>query len=205
MGSNPRGASLGEFFASFDRLRKEAPIAAAFPAAAWLECSPHIATGRALKAAERQPHSWSFVQTTERPIERSQMLLRPHSESRSGRNTRTRLLAGLATALIALIVVPSASALVEKYWWGDYLFDNTTVYSSSNSWRTNRVWRPVSPHRDFSLWFDVSGAQYHWTHNDDMNPFTLHAPSNIYSQAACHNQSGTTVNPVTCQTYDYFA
>jgi len=118
------------------------------------------------------------------------------------RPSRLRWFAGFVTALLALAIVPNASALIEQY-WNDYLTGNTAAYSTSHSWRTNRVWRPAG--NDFALWFDVSGSQFYWAHNSASNPFTLHAPSNITSQAACHNRTASLVDPVTCQVYDYNA
>lgn len=104
----------------------------------------------------------------------------------------------------ALVVVPAAlAATTEKYWWGYDLGSQTSVYSSWNSWKTNKIWRPAG--NEFASWFDVNGAQYYWQRNANNNPFVHRAPNLIYSRAVCKNNTSNLVTPVTCQVYDWDA
>lgn len=123
---------------------------------------------------------------------------------------RARLLgiAALVSAIVALMLIPSASAFTtDKYWNALDITSNTSVYESfAGDWKRNKIWWNAPSTHFVQLWFDVSGAQYYWRESNasTTSPFMTTAPSLIHSRAVCRAESNGAQN-ATCQVYDWDA
>jgi hypothetical protein len=124
------------------------------------------------------------------------------------RRVRLGCVAALASAIAALVLIPSASAFTtDKYWGPDIITPNTSVYEPfAGDWKRNKIWWNAPATHIVELWFDVTGQQWYWQKSkvDTPSPFAITAPSLIHSRAVCRAQANGAQN-ATCQVFDWNA
>jgi hypothetical protein len=133
-------------------------------------------------------------------------MLRESSRRLAGRG-RLLGIAALVSALVALLLIPSASALTtEKYWNALDITPNTSVYGSWGDWKRNKIWWNMPSSHFVQLWFDVNGAQWYWreSNSGSVSPFVATATSLIHSRGVCRAEGNGAQN-ATCQIYDWAA
>jgi hypothetical protein len=119
-------------------------------------------------------------------------------------------IAALASALTALVLIPSASAFkTDKYWDATMITPDTSVYEPfAGDWRRNKIWWNQPSSHIVQLWFDVSNQQWYWRESNAQttSPFKTDdtAPGLIHSRAVCRAEGNGAQN-ATCQVFDWLA
>ena len=116
-------------------------------------------------------------------------------------------IAALVSALVALVLIPSASAFTtNKYWDATMITPDTPVYGIWGDWKRNKIWWNDPPGHIVDLWFDVNDAQWYFKRSKttSVSPFVADAPSLIHSRGVCKAESNGAQN-ATCQIFDWYA
>lgn len=117
---------------------------------------------------------------------------------------RRRVTFAIAGAVLALALVPIASAGSWSTYWGPGTFmkspPTTGATSGYNYWTSQRVYRPTG--HPFYLYYNNGSAHYS-TDNSTDNPFVWTASG--YNLVGCfwdyQIDSSSSVSPVTCEAY----